>query len=65
MRVACFVVSAAAVLCCKALTRQNKKLVTKCYPPILSKKLLILEVEVWEPLTHIIKSKPLRTALKT
>lgn len=65
MRVACFVVSAAAVLCGKALTRQNKKLVTKCYPPILSKKILVHEVEVWEPLTHIIKPQPLSVALNT
>lgn len=67
MNIAYFVVSAAVVfVLLNSLLGKIKSWSLNASPLILKKKkILVLEIKVWEPLTHIMKSRPLSMALNT
>ena len=60
------VVSAAVVfVLLNSLLGKIKSWSLNASPDSLKQKILVLEIKVWEPLTHIMKSKPLSMALNT
>ena len=68
MNIAYFVVSAAVVfVLLNSLLGKIKSWSLTASPLILKKKkkILVLEIKVWEPLTHIMKSRLLSMALNT